>query len=58
MTPYEKKTGVKPDISFIRIYGSVTFYKVKGLDSHNKLKARANKAVLISFTDNAEVYKL
>jgi len=58
VTPYEKKTGVKPDISFIRIFGSITFYKVKGLDSHNKLKAKANKAVLIGFTDNAEVYKL
>ena len=58
VTPYEKKTGVKPDISFIRIFGSITFYKVKGLDSHNKLKARANKAVLIGYTDNAKVYKL
>ena len=58
MTPYEKKTGIKPDISFIRIFGSVTYYKVKGLDSYNKLKARANKAVLIGYSDNAEVYKL
>ena len=58
VTPYEKKTSVKPDISFIRIFRSITFYKVKGLDSHNKLKARANKAVLIGFTDNTEVYKL
>ena len=58
VTPYEKKTGVKPDISFIRIFGSITFYKVKGLDSHNKLKARANKAVLIGYTDNVKVYKL
>ena len=58
MTPYEKKTGIKPDISFLRVFRSITYYKVKGLDTQNKLKARANKAVLIGFTDNAELYKL
>ena len=52
------KNGTKPDISTIRVFGSVTFYKVKGLESHSKLKARANKAVLIGYTDNAKIYKL
>ena len=59
-TPYEMKNGSKPesDISTLRVFGSTTFYKVKGLDSHSKLKARARKAVLIGYTENAEVYKL
>ena len=59
-TPYEIKNGLKPhlDISTLRVFRSTTFYKVKGLNSHLKLKARANKAVLISYTDNTEVYKL
>ena len=54
------KNGSKPrsDISTLRVFGSTTFYKVKGLDSHSKLKARARKAVLIGYTENAEVYKL
>ena len=58
ITLYEKKTSIKPDISFLRVFGSITYYKVKGLDTQNKLKARANKAVLIGFTDNTELYKL
>ena len=57
-TPYEIKYGVKPNLSTIRVFGSVTFYKVKGLGSQSKLKARASKAILLGFSDNAEVYKL
>ena len=54
------KNGLKPrdDIFTLRVFGSTTFYKVKGLDSHLKLKARARKAMLIGYTKNAEVYKL
>ena len=57
-TPYEIKIGIKPDIFMIRVFRSITYYKVKGLESHSKLKARANKAILISYTDNTKVYKL
>src|SRR5438034_9061692 len=53
-----KKKGIKPNISCIRVFGSTIYYKTKGPDSHSKLKARANKAVLIGYTDNAKVYKL
>jgi len=41
----------------IRVFGSITYYKVKGPNT-NKLKAKARKAILIGYTDNAEVYKL
>src|SRR5262249_4828119 len=58
MTPYEKRKKVKPDPLTIKVFGSVTYYKVKGLDSHFKLKARAKKAILIGYTDNSKVYKL
>ena len=59
-TPYEIKNGLKPrdDISTLWVFGSTTFYKVKGLNSYLKLKARAKKAILISYTKNIEVYKL
>ena len=57
-TPYEMKNGIKLDISIIQVFRSITFYKVKGLESYSKLKARANKVVLIGYTDNTKVYKL
>jgi len=57
-TPYKMKYSVKPDLSIIRVFGSITFYKVKGLGSQFKLKVRASKAILLGFSDNAEVYKL
>ena len=59
-TPYEMKNGSKPrdDISTLRVFGSTTFYKIKGLNSHLKLKVRARKAILIGYTENTEVYKL
>jgi len=54
------KNGLKPyrDIFTLRVFRSTTFYKVKGLDSYSKLKARARKAILIGYTKNTEVYKL
>ena len=54
------KNGLKPynNISTLRVFGSTTFYKVKGLDSYLKLKVRARKAILIGYTENIEVYKL
>ena len=57
MMPYEMKHGRKPDISMIRVQGSIAQYKAKGPNTL-KLDPRARKAILIGYTDNVEVYKL
>ena len=54
ITPYEKKNSKKPNISHIRVFGSIAFYKVKTLTK--KLDPRANKAILLGFNEN--IYKL
>ena len=54
---YEIKHGRKPDISMIRVWGSIAWYKAKGPNTL-KLDLRARKAILIGYTNNTEVYKL
>ena len=54
ITPYEKKNEEKPDISHIRVFGSITFYKVK--TNTKKLDPKANKGILLGFNEN--VYKI
>ena len=56
-TPYEAKNGIKPDLSTIRVFGSITYYKKKD-PSSEKLSSKADKAILLGFTDRAEIYKL
>ena len=54
-TPYEVKYNRKPDISNIRTFGSICYYKNKqtGL---KKLDAKANKAILIGYGES--LYKV
>jgi hypothetical protein len=53
-TPYELKYNQRPDISHIKTFGSIAFYKNK----HNikKLDPRANKGILIGLGQN--MYKI
>ena len=54
-TPYELKYNKRPDISNIKTFGSIAFYKNK--NSHiKKLDPRANKGILIGFGQN--MYKI
>lgn len=55
LTPYEAKTGLKPDISSIRIWGSVA-YRVMPEIGRKKLDARAKPYILIGYGSNQ--YKL
>ena len=56
-TPYELKYGRKPDTSIVRVFGSIAYYKAKGSNT-SKLSPKAKKALLLGYTNNAEVYKL
>jgi hypothetical protein len=49
-TPYEMKFKNKPDISNIRIFGSIAYYKNK--TKTNKLEPKANKGILIGYGSN------
>ena len=50
-TPYELKYNMKPDISNIRVWGSIAYYKNKG-NNIKKLEPRANKGYLIGYGQN------
>ena len=49
-TPYELKYNQKPDISHIRTWGSICFYKIK--TPIKKLVPKGNKAILTGFGQN------
>ena len=50
-TPYELKNNQRPDISYLRIFGSITYYKLKD-SSVGKLSNQSNKAILIGIGNN------
>ena len=50
-TPYELKNKEKPNISNIKVWGSIAYYKNKG-NKIKKLDSRANKGVLIGYGQN------
>ena len=54
-TPYELKHGRKPDISKIKTFGSVCYYKNKG-NNIKKLDDKAIKGILVGFNDS--LYKV
>ena len=54
-TPYELKYNQKPNISNIRTFGSIAFYKLKS-NKVKKLDIKANKGILIGFNEN--IYKI
>ena len=50
-TPYELRYNEKPNISNIKVWGSITYYKNKG-NNIKKLEPRANKGILIGYGQN------
>ena len=54
-TPYEMKYGSKPDISNIKTFGSICYYKNKG-PNIKKLDDKALKGVLVGYHEN--LYKV
>ena len=51
-TPYEMKNNTKPDISNIKIWGSVVYYKDKTNNNNSKLKPKAKRGILIGYGQN------
>jgi hypothetical protein len=57
MTPYEAWNGVKPDVRFMRVFGSVGHVKVAR--SHpKKLDDRSSPMVLIGYAKGSKAYKM
>ena len=54
-TPYQVLNNIRPDITNIRVFGSVAYYKVKAIGL-KKLDPRAKKAILLGFGNN--LYRL
>ena len=54
-TPFEVKYNKKPNITNIRTFGSLCFYKLKN-NKVKKLDAKADKAILLGFNEN--IYKI
>ena len=51
ITPYETKIGLKPDISHIRVWGSVA-YRVTPKIGRKKLDPRARPYILVGYSPN------
>jgi len=47
-TPFEVMFGSKPNLSYLRVFGSRCWYTLQG-EKTNKLDARANEAMLIGY---------
>lgn len=55
--PYEVWNGRKPDVSHLRVFGSMCWYSSHG-KSRKKLDERAKVAVMIGYAENKVAYKL
>lgn len=56
MTPFEKWTGRKPDLSHVRIFGSKVMVHVPKVNRH-KWDKKANKLILVGYQDNVKGYR-
>jgi transposase InsO family protein len=56
ITPYEAKTGKKPIVTHLKVFGSLCYYR----DNSPKLKLdpRGFKGLVIGFGENANLYKV
>ena len=55
-TPYKAKTGRKPVVSYLKVFGSFCFYKNNSLKL--KLDPKGLKGLIIGFTKNTNLYKV
>lgn len=56
-TPWEAWFGERPDISFLRIFGSKTYALIEGRLRH-KFAQKSEKLVLVGFEPQQEAYRL
>ena len=57
MTPYQAWTGVKPDLSHLRVFGSLAHVQVSS-HKRDKLDATSFVGVLVGFSFNARAYRI
>lgn len=57
MTPFEKWTGKKPDLSYVRIFGSKVMVHVPKVQ-RQKWDKKADKLILVGYPDNVKGYRL
>ncbi|KAK1427083.1 hypothetical protein QVD17_15766 [Tagetes erecta] len=53
-TPMELWTGVKPDLSDLRVFGSVVYSHI----DQNKLEPRAQKCIMLGYPEGVKAYRL
>jgi len=49
--------NIKPNINNIKIWGSITYYKIKE-PKRSKLKPQAEKGILVSYSKDNNNYKV
>ena len=57
-TPYEFKNGELPNIGNIKVFGSLVYFKRKGLNNVTKLDKRGILGILIGYGTNSSHYKI
>ena len=57
-TPFEIKNGYLPNISNIQVFGSLVYYKLKGLQGNTKIGPKAELGILIGYGENSANYKI
>ena len=56
VTPESVFTGSKPEVSHIRIFGSIVYCHVP--DEKRKLEQTAEKGFLMGYSENAKAYRI
>lgn len=57
-TPYEAWYGKKPDVSHLRIFGSVCYAHVPAPKRPSKFHSRATKAIFVGYPDESKCWKV
>ena len=57
VTPYERWTGEKPDLSHLKVFGCVAYIHV-AKEKRNKLDAKSRKTIFVGYPAGTKGYKL
>jgi hypothetical protein len=54
--PYEKYFGMKPNLRHLRVFGSIAYMHIPK-EKRKKLDAKAEKCILVGYSDEQKGYK-
>ena len=57
MSPYEIWKGRKPNLSYLRVWGCIAFYKALE-PKRSKLGPRGIKSIFVGYAENSKAYRL